>query len=89
MRRYSQFLTKNPTLFGLNPYDLLTFGIFVQLYLLFNWSILFTLIFCPVVILLGKLIQKYIDVTGFILGFRRADTLSLHELLKKEEGVNK
>ncbi|HAZ13897.1 MAG: hypothetical protein A2X86_12970 [Bdellovibrionales bacterium GWA2_49_15] len=85
MRRYSQFLTSNPTLFGLNPYDLLIIGISVQCSLLFNWEAVFTLIFCPLAILLGKLIQKYIDVTGFILGFRRTDTLSLRELLKKEE----
>ena len=89
MRRYSQFLTANPSILGLNPYDLVLIVTIVQSSFLFNWPALFTLVFCPISILLGKLIQKYFDVTGFLLGFRRTDTLSLYELRKQVEETRK
>ena len=89
MRRYSQFLTSNPTFLGLNPYDLFVLAISMQCSLIFNCSALFIFIFCPLAIVVGKLIQKYLDVTGFLLGFRRKGTLSLNELLKKQQETRK
>ncbi len=88
MRRYQKFLTSNPSFMGLGPSDFLIMFLCVQFTIVFRWPPTFTLFFCPIAIVISKLIKKYIDVTGFILGFRRTDTISWQELKERHDERN-
>lgn len=85
MRRYQKFLTSSPSFIGLGISDLVVVCIGLNLSLFFRWESNTSLVFIIGLIGLVKLIKKYVDVTGLILGFRRTESIRWSELKEKRD----
>lgn len=68
--RYPAFLSKNPTVLGLNFIDLILVGLGLVFSLTFSMDSLFGTIATISLIALNKWIAKYIDLKAWIIGFK-------------------
>ncbi len=84
--KYPRFLQSSPSIAGLRIFDLVLIAISLSVSFLLGFSSLVGLVISALLIMIFKIISKYIDTTGLLLKLSKNKNLDWMEEIRRISG---